>query len=100
MARHVKCIKCGTFNKNREYCINCGAPLSHKKRRLIAFKKAEKERKAREAIEEKNNPSFFDKYRNHKYAVIRIPVIIFHSIWLGFMAIGTFIAWLFTAIAA
>ena len=100
MARYIKCIDCGIFNKNRVYCTNCGAILSYKKRRKIAYEKAEKARIERELEEEKNNPSFFEKYRNHKYAIVRIPVMILYSIWLGFIAIVTFIAWLITAIAA
>jgi len=100
MARHVKCIDCGTFNTNKDYCTKCGAVLSYKKRREIAYKKAQKKRKTKALLDEKNNPSFFDKYRNHNYAIVRIVVTVLHSIWLGFIAIGAFIAWLFTAIAA
>lgn len=99
MARHIKCIKCGTFNTNETYCTNCGAVLAYKKRREIAYKKAKKAREERERLEEKNNPSFFDKYGNHKYFIVRAVVKVLYSIWMVFMAIGTFIAWLVTAIA-
>lgn len=99
MTRHTKCIECGTFNTNKEYCKKCGAPLSYEKRRLIAYEKSEKERKQREILEEKNNPSFFDRYENHKYLMVRLVIGVLKSIWLVFVAIGTFIAWLFTAIA-
>lgn len=100
MSSHIKCIKCGTFNTNKTYCANCGAVLSHIKRRKLAYAKAEKERKARQLKQEKENPSFFEKYSKHKYFIVRALTRIFHSVWLGFIAIGTFIAWLFTAIAA
>lgn len=99
MTRHVKCIKCGTFNTNQEYCTNCGTPLSYEKRRQIEYEKSEKERKERELLEKQNNPSFFNRYGNHKNIIVRFAVRIIRSVWLAFMAIGTFIAWLVTAIA-
>ena len=100
MAKHIKCPKCGEFNTDREYCVNCGAVLSYRKRRKIAFEMAEKLRKEKERLNDKMNPSFFDKYSNHRFWLVRASVRILHSIWLGFLAIGSFIAWLITAIAA
>ena len=51
----VKCISCGTFNENREFCKNCGAILSFKKRRE---QKLEREKEQRlEAL--KNQPPSF-----------------------------------------
>lgn len=99
MARHIKCISCGTFNTNKDYCTNCGTVLSYEKRRKIAYANAEKKRKAEALLEKKNNPSFFEKHRNHRNLIVRVLVTIIHSIWLGFIAIGGFIAWLITAIA-
>ena len=96
----IKCPSCGIYNKNAEHCINCGAILSYKKRREKARKKTEDERKKRALDEQKNNPSLFEKYENHRFLLVRVCVKVLRSIWLVFLAIGTFIAWLFTAIAA
>ncbi|MEM6517018.1 MAG: hypothetical protein AAF688_12605 [Bacteroidota bacterium] len=100
MATHIKCPNCGTFNTNREFCRNCGTLLSSKKRRELAFKKEETERQERRRIKEEANPSFYDKYKDHRYWVVRVFATVTHYIALAFIAIGTFIAWLVTAIAA
>ncbi|WP_417856072.1 hypothetical protein [Xanthomarina gelatinilytica] len=52
-----------------------------------------------EALKEKK-PAFFEKYINHRFLIVRIGTKIIRSIWLVFMAIGMFIAWLVSAIAA
>lgn len=100
MNRHIKCPNCGVFNTNAEYCKNCNTPLSYKKRRELSYAKEAKERLERERQEEKESPSFFVKYKDHRFLLVRIFVKVIHSIWTAFIAIGMFIAWLFTAIAA
>jgi ribosomal protein L37E len=100
MKSHIKCPNCGLFNTNADYCKNCNTPLSYKKRRELAYAQETKERLNRERIENKKSPSFFVKYKDHRFLVVRIIVRVIHSIWTVFMAIGMFIAWLFTAIAA
>jgi len=100
MASHVKCPNCGVYNTNEEYCTQCNTLLSYKKRRELAFAQDKKDRLERERLQNEASPSFYDKYKDHKFLIVRIFVKITHSIWLGFMAIGVFIAWLITAIAA
>ncbi|WP_026754211.1 hypothetical protein [Sediminibacter sp. Hel_I_10] len=100
MASHIKCPECGVFNTNKEFCTNCGALLSSEKRRELAFQKAEKERQQRRQLEKKNDPSFYDRYKDHRFWIVRVFAKITRSIWLVFMAIGVFIAWIITAIAA
>ncbi|WP_179351111.1 hypothetical protein [Winogradskyella vidalii] len=100
MASHIKCPNCGLYNTNKEYCTNCNTLLSYKKRRELANKKAEKERRERERIQKEASPSFYNKYKDHRYLIVRVFVRVFHSIWMGFIAIGMFIAWVFSAIAA
>lgn len=100
MKSHIKCPNCGLFNTNADYCENCNTPLSYKERRKLAHAQETKERLKRERIEDKKSPSFFVKYKDHRFLVVRIFVRIIHSIWTVFIAIGMFIAWLFTAIAA
>ncbi len=100
MASIIKCPNCGIYNKNVEYCTNCDTLLSYKKRREIAFAQEKKERLERERIEDEARPSFYEKYKDHRFLIVRVFVKMIHSIWLGFMAVGMFIAWLITAIAA
>ncbi|WP_231575836.1 hypothetical protein [Bizionia psychrotolerans] len=71
-----------------------------KKRRELAFAQDEKDRKVREQIQKEKSPSFYQKYKSHRFLVVRIFAKVIHSIWMGFMAVGMFIAWLISAIAA
>lgn len=100
MASIIKCPNCGIYNKNVEYCTNCSTLLSYKKRREMAFVKERKERLERERLADEVAPSFYEKHKDHRFLVVRFFVKMLHSIWLGFMAVGMFIAWLITAIAA
>ena len=100
MSSHIKCPNCGVFNTNRDYCKNCNTPLSYEERRAISHKKETKERNIRERIEKEQSPSFYEKYKDHRFLIVRVVVKIVHSIWMAFVAIGMFIAWRVTAIAA
>jgi hypothetical protein len=100
MVRIIKCPNCGIYNENVEYCTNCDTLLSYKKRREIAFAREKKERLVRERIADDAAPSFYEKHKDHRFLIVRAFVKMIHSIWLGFMAVGIFIAWLITAIAA
>lgn len=100
MARIIKCPNCGIYNKNADYCTNCSTLLSYKKRREIAVAKEKEERLERARFADEASPSFYEKQKDHRFLIVRILVKISHSIWLGFTAVGLFIAWLITAIAA
>ncbi|WP_370390467.1 zinc ribbon domain-containing protein [uncultured Winogradskyella sp.] len=100
MARHIKCPNCGEFNIDQTHCSKCGTLLSYKKRRQLAHEEREQKRKKQEIEQEKNNPSVFDKYSKSRFWIVRALITILNGIWLGFLAIGSFIAWLITAIAA
>jgi hypothetical protein len=86
-----KCRKCGTWNKDEDYCNNCGAVISLKEEERI-----ETEIKIQE---EKNKPKdkidlFVEKYKNHNNIIVKGIFYIFYSIYLVFAAIGAFLAWL------
>ncbi|MGY0390962.1 hypothetical protein ACW5R3_00205 [Bizionia sp. KMM 8389] len=100
MAKHIKCPNCGVFSTDSDYCTNCGTLLSYKKRRKLAYEQAEKEREERQKLEKENSPSFYDKYSTHRFLIVRVFAKVTHAIWMAFMAIGMFIAWLISAIAA
>jgi len=100
MASHIKCPNCGIYNTDKDYCTNCNTLLSYQKKRELAFAKEEKERKERERINKENSPSLYEKYKDHRFFLVRAFVKIIHSIWMAFMAIGMFIAWLISAVVA
>lgn len=100
MSSHIKCPNCGLFNKNVDYCTNCNTLLSYKIRRELAFAEEEKERREVERIRREKSPSLYKKYKDHRFLLVRIFVKTIHSIWMAFMAIGMFIAWLISAIVA
>lgn len=95
----IKCPNCGIYNTDRDYCEACNSVLSYKIRREIVFKKEEDARVKLEASIEKK-PSFFEKYSNHKLFLVRFLAQALRSIWMVFMAIGMFIAWLISAVVA
>lgn len=95
----IKCPNCGVYNTNKDYCEHCDAVLSYKIRRELALKIEKEERLKQEAFKSKK-PAFFEKYLDHRYLLVRLGAKIIRSIWLVFMAIGIFIAWLVSAIAA
>ncbi|MGF1557352.1 hypothetical protein [Paucihalobacter sp.] len=98
--RRIKCPNCGTYNENVDYCTNCNTLINFKKRREIEFKKSEKKRAHNEQQDQENSLKWIEKYKNHRFLLVRVFAYIIYSIWAAVMAIGTFIAWLFTIIAA
>lgn len=100
MASQIKCPNCGIYNTNEDFCTSCGTLLSHKKRRELAFAQDEIDRKERERIQKEKSPGFYENYKNHKFLIVRVFAKTIHSIWMAFMAIGMFIAWLISAIIA
>ncbi|MGK0322259.1 MAG: hypothetical protein ACJARX_000810 [Psychroserpens sp.] len=61
--------------------------------------KEEKTRIEKRKIGDKNSVSLIEKMTSHRFLIVRIIGKTIHSIWLGFLAIGVFIAWLVTAVA-
>lgn len=99
-SKTIMCIQCGVYNKDREFCSECGAILNYQKRRELAFKKEQKARLERNRIEKESNPSFFEKYETHHFLLVRVFIKIIKSIYTLIMVIGAFIAWLIASIVA
>ncbi|WP_138432658.1 hypothetical protein [Winogradskyella algicola] len=97
MTKIIQCFNCGVYNKNRDLCKDCGAILSHKKRREERLKEAQKKR-----IEKVKNqpPGFVENLRRHPFFIYRAVGWILYSSFMVVGAIGAFIAWLVFAIAA
>ncbi len=100
MTKHIKCPNCGIYNTDRDYCKNCNTLLSYEKIRELEYAEEEKEREERERISEEKFPSFYDKYKDHRYLIVRLLAKTSRSIWLGFLAVGILLAWIIAAIAA
>jgi ribosomal protein L37E len=93
----IKCIKCGTFNTNKEYCKNCGTILSYQKRREEQLK-VETSKKLEKI--KKSPPSFIERLKEHNNLFYKAFGWLLYSGFLVVTAIGAFIAWLVFAIAA
>lgn len=86
-----KCLNCGTWNKDEDFCTNCGAPISPKE---IEKKEAQEKR-----IEEANKPKdkfdlLAERMKEHDSAFVRFLYKVAYSIGMVFAAIGGFFAWL------
>lgn len=98
--RNIKCPNCGIYNVNRDYCSKCNTVLSYKKRRELEYQNEQKARLERRRLEKENNPSFFEKYEDHRFLLVRILVKVLKSIGVAIMAVGMFIAWLIATVSA
>lgn len=100
MASHIKCPNCGIYNTNVDVCTSCNTPLFSKKRHELRLEKEEEKRREQERIEKEASPSFYERNKDHRFFIVRAFVKIIHSIWMGFVAIGMFIAWVISTIVA
>ncbi|MGB0981998.1 MAG: hypothetical protein ACPGUH_07855 [Winogradskyella sp.] len=100
MTSHVKCANCNIYSKDTDVCSNCNKPLFSKHHHQLRLIKEEEARRKKERIKKDASPSFYEKNKAHRFFIVRVFVKILHSIWLVFMAIGMFIAWLISTIVA
>lgn len=91
MATERKCPSCGTWNKEEDYCLNCGTVLSP----TIIEEQREEERERRR---KSKPPSKFDlflkRWENSRYPALRVLYKIVYAVSVGFFAIASFFAWL------
>ncbi|WP_028870730.1 hypothetical protein [Psychroserpens burtonensis] len=100
MVSQIKCPNCGIYNTNVDYCTNCNTLLSSKLRRELQFAAQEKVRKEKRNLEEEKAVSWIERFSKHRFLIVRVLAKTVRSIWLAFVAVGVFIAWLVSAIAA
>jgi uncharacterized membrane protein YvbJ len=86
-----RCMQCGTWNKDEDFCSKCGNSISPVQ--------IEKERELkREEIRKNTPPSaldvFLDKWENSPYFVLRVLFKIVYGVSIAFMAIASFFAYL------
>ncbi|MEO9533096.1 MAG: hypothetical protein ABJG68_09175 [Crocinitomicaceae bacterium] len=86
-----KCLKCGVWNKDEDYCNSCQEPLSPR-----ALDKVKEEKKAEE--ERNRVPSKSEvlmlKAKNSKYLLVRWMYYVLYSIFMVIGAIGAMMAWM------
>jgi Fe2+ transport system protein B len=100
-SRYIKCLQCGTINKNTDYCTQCKAYINLQKQRKKETQKAFEKRQAQyEASQKSGFSRWLEKQKTHKFLMIRIIAWLFYSFWLVVMLIGSFLAWLAATIAA
>jgi hypothetical protein len=88
------------INKDQTEDKNKGATNTNKDTNLEALAEngelVKDEDLTDETLEE---PSFLEKWKNHRYLFFRATYTIFNTIWMVVMAVGGFIAWLIAMIA-
>lgn len=97
----IKCHACGTFNRNLDYCSNCGElinPTLIRKGKNDKRKQKHLEQLKKEQIEAENSVIY--KLRNHRFWLVRAFGNIVHSVWVILLAVGSFLAWLAATISA
>ena len=91
MAIERKCPKCGIWNSDNDFCVECGTVLSP----IIIEEEREK---SREEIR-KNTPLsktdvFLNNWKNSRYFLLRWSYKILYTISVIFFGIASFFAWM------
>ena len=90
MATERKCPKCQNWNKDEDYCVNCGEVLSPK----IIEEKREEAREKRCYRPPTKFDKFIEKWQNSPYWILRALYRVLYTIGVIFFAIASFFAWL------
>lgn len=91
MAIERKCPKCNTWNKDEDYCTQCGTVLSPQ---IIEEKREEEREKRRSNVPPSKFDLFLERWKHSKYLPLRILYHIIYGITVTFIAIASFFAWL------
>ncbi|CAN0571513.1 unnamed protein product [Ectocarpus sp. 12 AP-2014] len=97
-----RCPNCGKMSLNQDYCPACGNIIN-----ITLKRELEQKEKASQRIKELNDPKkksaitlFLENVKNHDNLVIKYVARFFYGIWIVVLAIGSFLALLFSYIAA
>ncbi len=97
-----RCPNCKVMYVNKDYCPTCGIIINTNLKR-----KLEREKKATLKQAERNDPKnksavtvFLEKIKDHKNPLVKYVARFFYSLWIIILAIGSFIALIFSYIAA
>lgn len=89
-----KCTKCNTWNKDEDYCVNCGNVLSPQ---IIEALREEKREEARKNKAPTKLDIFLDKWKNSRFFLFKALYYILYSIGVIFFSIAGFFAWMAAA---
>lgn len=91
MAIERKCPNCATWNKDNDYCSNCGTLISP----IIIEEQREKVREERRnSIPPTKAEIFLNKWKNSRFFLLRVIYKILYTITVIFIAIASFFAWM------
>lgn len=90
MATERKCPKCQIWNKDEDYCVNCGEVLSP----VIIEEKREEQREKQRYRPPTKFDKFIEKWRNSRFWFLRVLYRVFYTIGVIFFAIASFFAWI------
>ena len=99
ITRNIKCPNCGLFNTDKEYCENCNTLISNEKKRALKEEEIKQEQ-IDEAIYELENPNLAERLKKHPFFLYKIVGWILYSAIMVVSAIGAFLAWFLTMVAA
>ena len=96
-----RCSDCGTVNINTDHCDRCGGLVNINLKRKLERQHLAAKKKEEKNLQEPNAVAlFFKKALNHPNLFIRILAKLIYSVWVVVMVVGTFIAFLFSYVAA
>ncbi len=91
MAIERKCTSCNTWNKDEDYCTNCGAVISPQ---IIEEKREEQREKRRSSAPPSKFDLFLERWKSSKYLPLRILYHIVYGIAVTFITIASLFAWM------
>lgn len=99
ISSNIKCADCGVFTANSDYCKNCGALISHK-RKLELRAEQIKQQQIEEAKRALENPNFVERLKKHPFFLLKIVGWFLYSVWFVVSMIGASLAWFIAMVAA
>lgn len=97
-----RCSNCGKMSLNQDYCTACGSIIN-----ITLKREQERKEKTRQRIKELSDPKkksavtvFLENVKDHDNIIIKFVARFFYGIWIIVLAIGSFLALLFSYIAA
>src|SRR6056297_672191 len=97
-----RCPKCGKMSLNQDYCPACGSIIN-----ITLKRELERKEQASQRTKKRNDPKkksavtlFLENVKDHDNVIIKYIARFFYGIWIIVLAIGSFLALLFSYIAA
>lgn len=96
---YIKCSECSTFSTNSDYCENCGALISYRKK-VDLIKEEQTQKRIDKAKWELENPNLAERLKQHPFFLYKVVGWVLYSAFLVVSALGAFLAWFFAMVAA